>query len=200
MIRTKLCDHIEKRDHFNKNQHGFRKGLSCLSQLLEHQENIIAALEKNKNYDVIYTDFSKAFDKCDHGIIAHKLKSIGISGKIGQWIYNFLTNRKQVIKLQGVSSHESEVKSSVPQGTVLAPLLFIILLTDIDKNVQGSKVVSFADDTKISKELNCSHDKNILQEDLIEMYKWSKENNMHFNTEKFQLLRYGKDDELKQRV
>ena len=198
VIRTKLYDHIEKRDLLNKNQHGFRKGLTCLSQLVEHQENIIAALEKNKNYDVIYTDFSKAFDKCDHGIIAHKLKSIGISGKIGQWIYNFLTNRKHVIKLQGVSSHESEVKSSVPQGTVLAPLLFIILLTDIDKNVQGSKVVSFADDTKISKELNCSHDKNILQKDVIEMYKWSKENNMHFNTEKFQLLRYGKDDELKQ--
>ena len=71
---------------FNKNQHGFRKGRSCLSQLLEHQESIIAALEKNKNYDVIYTDFSKAFDKCDHSIIAHILNSIGISGKIGQWI------------------------------------------------------------------------------------------------------------------
>ena len=56
----------------------------------------------------------------------------------------------------------------------------------------------FAEDTKLTKELNCSHDKNILQKDVIEMYKWSKENNMSFNTEKFQLLRYGQDDELKQ--
>ena len=71
-------------------------------------------------------------------------------------------------------------------------------MADIDKDIQGSKVVSFADNTKISKELNCSHDRNILEKDVIEMYKWSKENNMSFNTEKFQLLRYGKDDELKQ--
>ena len=70
-------------------------------------------------------------------------------------------------------------------------------MIDIDQNVQGIKVISFADDTKISKELNCSHDKNILQKDVIEMYKWSRKN-MSFNTEKFHLLRYGKDDELKQ--
>jgi hypothetical protein len=79
------------------------------------------ALEENNNYDVIYTDFAKAFDKCDHGILAIKLRDIAITRKVGRWIHNFLIERKQKIKVNNVLSEESSVKSSVPQGTVLAP-------------------------------------------------------------------------------
>ena len=192
--------YIENNNFLNVNQHGFRSGRSCLSQLLEHHEKIIGALEKNHNYDVIYTDFAKAFDKCDHGIIAHKIKSIGITGKLGKWIYNFLTNRKQTVKLRGSNSQESIVKSSVPQGTVLAPLLFIILIADIDRNVTGSEVCSFADDTKISKEITKLTDAEVLQKDMITLCNWAHENNMTFNEDKFQLLRYGKKEELKHSI
>ena len=76
----------------NPKQHGFRSGRFCLSQLLEHHNKILEELEKLNNVDVIYLDFAKAFDKVDHGILLNELKKIGINGKIGVWIHNFLSN------------------------------------------------------------------------------------------------------------
>ena len=110
---------------------------------------MLEGIEEGKNVDVVYTDFAKAFDKCDHGIIAHKLKDFGITGKVGRWIYSFLINRFQRVSVNGFKSQTSKVISSVPQETVLAPLLFLILISDIDKKTRHSNVSSFADDTKI---------------------------------------------------
>ena len=113
VLRYKIYTFLETNNKLSTNQHGFREGRSCLSQLLSHQQGLIDALEKNINYDVIYTDFSKAFDKCDHGILAIKLRDIGITGKVGRWIHNFLRERKQNIKVNNVLSEKSSVKSSV---------------------------------------------------------------------------------------
>ena len=122
---------------------------------------------------------------------------MGIKGKLGRWIHEFLKDRRQSVRVQGINSDESDVISSVPQGTVLAPLLFIIVLSDIDKDITGSKIISFADDTKISKDINNEDDLAILQSDVNKVCKWAIDNNMTFNTEKFQLLRYGKKENLK---
>ena len=77
----------------NPKQHGFSSGISCLSQLLLHYKKILEELEKSNNVDVIYLDFATAFFKVDHRILLNKLKKIGINGKIGVWIHNFLSNR-----------------------------------------------------------------------------------------------------------
>ena len=198
IIREKITFFLETTSKLNKNQHGFRAGRSCLSQLIEHYDSILSALERKHNFDVIYTDFAKAFDKCDHGIIAHKLRDAGIIGKLGLWLYNFLDGRKQKVVVQGVSSQESQVLSSVPQGTVLAPIIFLILLADIDKDIVNCFVKSFADDTKIGKEIEVQLHITMLQENIIKLFEWAEENNMMFNSEKFQLLRYGKNENLKQ--
>ncbi|KAK8740258.1 hypothetical protein OTU49_003131, partial [Cherax quadricarinatus] len=123
----------------NPGQHGFRAGRSCLSQLLDHYM-AVDALEENQNADVIYTDFAKAFDKCDHVVIAHKIRAKGITGKVGRWIFNFLTNRTQRVVVNRAKSEAAIVKSSVPQGTVLAPILFLILISDIDRDIHHNTV------------------------------------------------------------
>ncbi|KAK8723230.1 hypothetical protein OTU49_011922, partial [Cherax quadricarinatus] len=127
VLRSKITTHLETHQLYNPGQHGFRTGRSCLSQLLDHYDKVLNALEDKKNEDVIYTDFVKVFDKCDHGVIAHKMRAKGITGKVGRWIYNFLTNRTQRVVVNRVKSEAATVKSSVPQGTVLAPILFLIL-------------------------------------------------------------------------
>ena len=71
---------------FNPNQHGFRSGRSCLSQLFEQHDLILNLLDKKTNVDVVYLDFSKAFDKVDHSIVLTKFKKLGITGKIYNWI------------------------------------------------------------------------------------------------------------------
>ena len=82
------------------------------------------------------------------------------------------------------------VISGVPQGSVLGPLLFLILIGDIDKDVAASFLSSFADDTRVGKGISSDKDVKLLQADLNSIYKWSAENNMNFNSDKFELLRY----------
>ena len=90
LVREKLVRHLEFMEKMDSCQHGSRKGRSTLSQLLEHHDEIVKILEKNENVDSIYTDFEKAFQKCDHGKMMHKLKSLGVTGKLARWIQSFL--------------------------------------------------------------------------------------------------------------
>ena len=196
VVRKHLVHFMEINNHFNPGQHGFRQGRSCLSQLLSHYDNLLSLLEEGQNVDIAYLDFSKAFDKVDFLITLTKLKSMGVGGKLGRWIQSFLTGRTQTVYVKGHPSKPSSVRSGVPQGSVLGPLLFLVLIKDIDDNVTSSKVSSFADDTRASKGANNIGDCNLLQEDLNTIYQWAENNNMEFNFEKFECLRYGFNKEL----
>lgn len=193
VLRNKIIEHFNKNNLFNNSQHGFRAGRSCLSQLLEHVDTLLTMLEDGSNADVVYLDFSKAFDKVDFNIVLNKLKGLGINGKIHSWITAFLTNRSQLVSVNGVLSDPQPVISGVPQGSVLGPLIFLVLIGDIDEDVLYSVIKSFADDTRATKKVNSVEDIKKLQEDLEKIYKWTEDNNMSLNDTKFELLRYGLD-------
>lgn len=197
-VRKKVTEHLEKTEAFNDGQHGFTKGRSCLSQLLQHQEEILTNLARGKNVDVIYLDFAKAFDKVDHGLLLHKMKQLGIMGHLGEWMHSFLTNRQQVISVNGHPSDPSEVVSGVPQGSVLGPLLFLIMIMDIDNELLNTQTTSFADDTRVKREICTENDVKLLQNDLNLILEWAVSNNMEMNSEKFELMRYGLLDHIKQ--
>ena len=197
VIRAVLVNHLEVNMKFNPNQHGFRARRSCLSQLLEHQDRLLSILEEGHNADSIYLDFSKAFDKVDIGLLCHKLRDMGISGNLGVLLHNFLSNRKQVILANGVQSKPSNVRSGVPQGTVLGPVLFLILINDIDQNLDSFTSL-FADDTRVLREVRDEEDVEKLQADLDTLYEWQKKNNMEFNGKKFEVMRYGSNINIKE--
>lgn len=197
VLRNQMIGYMEENNLFNPGQHGFRLGRSCLSQLVAHYDNITQLLENGKNVDVVYLDFAKAFDKVDFLVTMRKLKSLGITGKLGCWIHAFLTNRHQVVMVNGHKSQPRDVKSGVPQGSVLGPLLFLVLLGDIDRDVAQAYVSSFADDTRVAKGISSEEDTQALQNDLDSIYKWSDDNNMKFNSKKFECIRYGPDNELR---
>ena len=94
-------------------------------------------------------DFAKAFDKVDHNILLQKLQSLGINGKLYAWVKSFLLDRSQQVSVNGFLSEKVHVKSGVPQGSVLGPLLFLVLMSDIDCEILESFLSSFADDTRI---------------------------------------------------
>ena len=197
VIRNSMVSFMEEHGLFNATQHGFRVGRSCLSQLIAHFDNIIHLLETGQNVDVIYLDFAKAFDKVDFLVTLRKLEEMGITGKLGCWIHAFLTNRTQSVIVNGCKSQPKPVKSGVPQGSVLGPLLFLVLLGDIDQDVSQAFVSSFADDTRVAKGIATKEDIQALQSDLNVIYRWSKENNMMFNSKKFECVRYGPQNELR---
>ena len=78
----------------------------------------------------------------DHCVLLHKIKMLGITGKLGAWLYHFLTGRTQFVRLQGSVSFDSPAISGVPQGTVLGPLLFVIIMCDINSGIASSSMVS----------------------------------------------------------
>ena len=149
------------------------------------------------NVDTIFLDFSKAFDKVDKFILCRKMKRMGVFGKIGIWIHNFLTDRKQVVLANGSRSSEAKVTSGVPQGTVLGPLLFLIMINDLPESVMNSTVSIFADDTRVTKVIKDEVDIEKLQCDINRVYEWQEKNNLLFNANKFELLRHGKNLGLK---
>ena len=197
VVRNQLVNFLHENNLFNPNQHGFRIGRSCLSQLLAHYDRIVSLLESGVNVDTIYLDFSKAFDKVDHTILLKKLSLIGIRGKVLKWIESFLTSRTQRVMVNGVLSEPAPVLSGVPQGSVLGPLLFLVLIGDIDSDILSSFVSSFADDTRFFRGITGVRDASSLQTDLEKVYQWAEDNNMLYNNKKFEALRYGPDQVLK---
>ena len=147
---------------------------------------------ERKSWYIIIIDFAKAFAKVDHGIILNKLKKIGINGKIGVWIHNFLSNRQQCVAVNGTTSSELQVRSGIPQGSMLGPLLFLIHISDINFEITDSTASCFDDDTRILLGIKDEEDTQMLQNDLNTPNKCSDATNMKFNDNKFELLLYGK--------
>ena len=180
----------------DQNQHGSRANRPTLTQLLEHHEEIIKILEDGDNVDSIYLDFLKAFDKCDYGILLKKIKKLGITGRLGVWLHNFLTQRIQIVMINGVKSESSILTSGVPQGSVLGPILFLIYISDLGEDVEASMKV-YVDDSKLKKRIKTEEDVEKLQNSLEKLYEWEVNNNMKFNGKRFQILRYGKNQDIK---
>ena len=200
ILRSYLIQYLEANDAFPNSQHGFRPNRSTVSQLLEQYDAILDALCSQSNIDIIMLDYAKAFDKINHSILLEKVKTLGIGGQIGKWIGHFLINRTQKISLSGHLSNPSKVVSGVPQGTILGPVLFLIYIADIGDNITNSTVSSYADDSKAHKKIRNIKDGLDLQLDINTLYNWTEKNLMEFNSAKFEALRIGKNETLKEEI
>merc|ERR1711874_99030 len=158
---------------------------STLSQLLNHVEDSIRAWENGKVTDTVYLDFAKAFDKVDHDILCHKLENLGINGKVGIWVKEFFSGRSQQVSANGILYELVPVISGVPQGTVMGSILFIIMISDLDKQLIYSKVSNQKDTENFQRELN----------EVI--YPWAPTNNMSLNGDTFDYHRIRKNQDLR---
>ena len=110
-IRDSIVQHMETNSLFTKHQYGFRKGSSCVTQLIDVIDNWTKSLDDRNDLDVIYFDFQKAFDTVPHERLLTKLHAYGIRGKVLLWIRDFLNERKQRVVLNGEESNWLDVTS-----------------------------------------------------------------------------------------
>lgn len=168
----------------DNNQHGFRKGRSVETNLLCFYNTLINTMESGKQTDVIYMDFSKAFDSVNHSILIAKLSLFGVHDPLLSWFNSYLVGRSQQVKINGFLSDTFPVSSGVPQGGHLSPLLFAIFIMDISNCFKFCDYLLFADDLKIFANVSSLDNTSLIQNDLNKVSDWCLSNGLKLNTAK----------------
>ncbi|KAF7239250.1 RNA-directed DNA polymerase from mobile element jockey [Varanus komodoensis] len=181
---------LDREGRLTVTQHSFRKNRSCQTNLVEFYDKVLRWLDGGDAVDVVYLDFSKAFDKVPHDILVEKLSSFGIHQSTVRWIRAWLTDRKQKVTISGESSGWRPVTSGVPQGSVLGPILFNLFINDMEEGV-NSLLIKFTDDTKTGAVATTEEQVLQIQKDLDRLWKWAGDNRMAFNVDKCKVLHLG---------
>ena len=190
-IKDAIMDHIKTYNLLSSKQYGFISGRSTTTQLLNYLDICIDTIVTGGVVDTIYFDFAKAFDTVPHRRLLKKLEAYGIDGMNLKWIEAFLSDRTQVVCVNGEYSEVTSVLSGIPQGSVLGPILFVLYINDLPESVK-SDIYLFADDTKIMKHIVTKDDATSLQLDINAMQQWSKKWLLQFHPEKCHVLTLGK--------
>ena len=172
-------------------QHGFVPNKACMTNLLETLDIITDAVNKGHPVDLILLDFAKAFDKVSHEKLLLKLEAYGVENLLVKWIKGFLSNRKQRVVIGDNSSEWVDVTSSVPQGSVLGPLLFTIFINDLPENIKNQCKL-YADDCKLIGIIEKEEDLEQIHLDIDKLQSWAKTWQMSFNYDKCKVMHFGK--------
>mgnify|MGYP000512335400 FL=1 len=170
-------------------QHGFFKGRSTVTNLIDVSQYIAESIGEGLQVDVIYLDFSKAFDRLDHKVLIQKLAAFGFSNSLVKLFMSYLSDRIQYVSLYGYTSEKYTATSGVPQGSILGPLLFNLFINDIGSNLNVNFLL-YADDLKIFKRIDSLDDCHSLQQNLDQINNWCFNNNLQLNLEKCSMVSF----------
>ena len=191
IVRDYIVMHMSSNRIFADEQHGFVPNRECMTNLLLAMEEWTEAMESGYDIDIIYTDFAKAFDSVPHKRLAVKLKSLGINGEVLRWIEAFLSGRRHRVSIDGELSDWVYVKSGIPQGSVLGPILFVVFINDMPRVINNCCKL-FADDAKIYSAIHSEDDTVSLQNDINSLVEWSTLWQLPFNIEKCKCMHVGR--------
>src|SRR6218665_60766 len=163
-------------------QHGFQQGHSTYMALINMQDRITKAIDNNEYSVGVFFDLAKAFDAVNHKILLEKLEHYGVRGIQLKWFSSYLYGRAQKVFCNGTWSDLNWVNCSVPQGSNLGPLLFILYINDLANISPTLYFILFADDTNVF--YSCGELVRIINEELLKINDWFLANKLSLNFDK----------------
>ena len=192
IVHQRIYHYLEEFDLLDHRQGGFRPKHSTARTCSHFVNDLYTAMNNNKFTIAVFIDAMKAFDTVNHSFLLKKMSKMGITGKLHDWVKNYLTSRYQRTLANNVIPNQKLITCGVSQGSVLGPLLFIIYINDISKAIKNSKVSLYADDTVIyishSDYLSAVH---LIQSDLDSVHIWCDRNKLTINCKKTKFCLYG---------
>ena len=174
-IHTQISNHLEELNILTQFQNGFRKEHSTIDTIFKYTTDLQNNKNNKTNTIALYIDFKKAFDTVNHELLLKKLHILGIQQIALKWITTYLTNRTQQTQIGNNLSVERPVNTGVPKGSILGPTFFLCYINDIVDVCQNSKIVLYANDTVIYKQIHDNQkfiDMHNFQQDIDWVIKW----------------------------
>ena len=191
-VALQLYEYLNVHKLISARQSGFRPQHSCETALHQMLDEWYNSISKNQSIGILFVDFCKAFDMVDRDILMKKLKVYKFSDNALTWFDSYLSNRKQCVKVNSTLSSKLTVKSGVPQGSILGPLLFLVYINDLPLEPKLDNTTMFADDATSSASAQTDNEVGKeLQIKANNMDKWCAKNKMVLNADKtkFMLLK-----------
>ena len=174
---------------FNDLLSAFRKGHSCQSSLLKFVEDMRNALDQKHAVGALFMDLSKAFDCLPHSLLVAKLHAYGLTPAACCLLGNYLSGRRQRVKISNARSTWETLAKGVPQGSILGPLLFNIFINDMFYFMGKRPVYNYADDNSLSNSApSVDEVLSNLRHDCEISLRWFNHNGMEANPNKFQFF------------
>jgi len=184
MVSVQLVNHLDRNKILYEHQYGFQRNKSTEHSIIHALNYIGNALNDNKYCIGVFFDLKKAFDVCSHDILLMKLNKMGITGVALDWFKSYLSERTQLVDINGNFSRLRKIKISILQGSILGPILFLCFINDLYR-VTDLLTLMFADDTF---SLDCGNDLNDListvNREINKMAVWFRVNKLAVNISK----------------
>jgi len=201
IVHGQIIEYIEEKNIMNPLQSGFVKGHSTATALLRVTDDIRKSIDDREVNLLVLLDFSKAFDRVHHELLIVKLRNMGFSEIVLSWIKEYISERWQrVMDGEYFCSKWATLLTSVPQGSVLGPLLFALYINDISDCLNFCKYHLYADDLQLYFPFKINEYENAISSinsDLLSIINYSHGHNLMLNAEKTQPIFVGSNNYIK---
>ena len=180
-VNTQLCTFVTEHSLLSPYQCGFRKNHSTEAMAIALTDYLRLGIDQGLLTGAVFLDLPKAFDTVDHTAILQKLGTYNVRGTELAWFRNYLHSRTQVVTVENEQSERGQITSGVPQGSIIGPLLFVLLMNDLPDCLTTCKTLMYADDTVIyCSSKSVQHIETVLTRELGLINNWLKNNSLFF--------------------